>query len=72
MEISSPIYQQGNQTSIQGQYFTPRTPELIHGSTGRPQPSSNYEVTAAKGFRDYVVIDQTQQVRSSVIRLVLF
>jgi hypothetical protein len=68
MEISSPIYQQENQTLIYGQNFTPRTPEFLHVGTGRLQSASNYEVTTTKGFRDYVVIDQTQQfqqVRSS-------
>jgi hypothetical protein len=63
MEISSPIYQQENQTFIQGQVFSPRTPELVHSSTERLQSSSSsaYEgTTTAKGFRDYVVIDQTQ------------
>jgi hypothetical protein len=72
VEISSPIYQQENQTSIQGQNFTPRTPEFVHGSTGTPQPSSTYEVTTTKGFRDYAIITQTPQVRSSVIRLIFF
>lgn len=61
MEISSPIYQQGNQTSIQGEYFTPRTPELVHGSAERTQSPSNYTVTTRKGFRDYVIIEQSQQ-----------
>lgn len=72
VEISNPIYQPENQTSIQGQNFTPRTPEFVHGSTGRPQPSSTYEVTTTKGFRDYAIITQTPQVRSSVIRLIFF
>jgi hypothetical protein len=81
LEISSPIYQQETQTSIQGQYFTPRTPELVHDSTGRLQSTSSYEaltpsyeVSTKKGFRDYVVIDQSQQsqhVRLSFIESIL-
>jgi hypothetical protein len=71
LEISGPIYRQENQTSIQGQHFTPRTPELERGSTGRSQIPSTYELSTAKGFRDYVVIDQTQQVRSSIVMLIL-
>jgi hypothetical protein len=73
IEISSPIYQQENPTtSMHGQYFTPRTPELVHDSSERLQSSSSYEVTT-KGFRDYVIIDQTrqyQQVITLVIRLI--
>ena len=69
MEISSPIYQQEIQTSIHGENFVRRSPELVHGSTGRGQSSSSYEVTTTtKGYRDYVVIDQPQQVRLSVTR----
>ena len=68
MEISTPVYDQEYQTSIRGQNFVPRTPELNHGSTGRTQSissSTNYET---KGFRDYMVIDNkksTEQVKYS-------
>jgi hypothetical protein len=67
MVISSPIYQQEIQTSINGENFVRRSPELVNGSTGRGQSSSSYEVTPTKGYRDYVVIDQTQQ--SQQVRL---
>jgi hypothetical protein len=74
MEISSPIYHQETPTSIQGQLFSPRTPELVHSSTERLQSSSSstYENTATRGFRDYIIIDQTQypsQVRLSTFSL---
>jgi hypothetical protein len=68
MEISRPYYEQENQTSIRGQNFVPRTPEYAYNDNGRLQSSSSYEPSTAKGFRDYVVIDQTQpyqQVRTS-------
>ncbi len=58
MEISSPIYEQEHQTSIRGQNFIPRTPELPH-AVGRTQSSSSYE-TATKGFRDYMIIDKSK------------
>jgi hypothetical protein len=64
IEISSPVYVEDHQTSIRGQNFVPRTPELSHGVTGRTQSSTSYE-TETKGFRDYVVIDHpkgSQQV----------
>lgn len=69
MEISSPIYQQEDPTSIQGQYFRPRTPETERTSIGRMQSSSGYEGIETKGFRDYVIIDHSQQ--SEQVRLLL-
>ena len=69
LEISSPIYRQEIQSSIQGQHFTPRTPELVHSSTTGLHSSSTYEPTT-RGFRDYAIIDQTQsyqQVSTLVI-----
>ena len=76
IEISHPIYEpqqpQQHQTSIRGQNFVPRTPELTHGSAaagGRIQSSSGYD-TPTKGFRDYTVIDNTksyQQVKHFII-----
>jgi hypothetical protein len=66
IEISSPMYEpEQHQTSIHGQNFVPKTPELAHGGIGRTQSSSDYEATT-KGFRDYMIIDHTkpsQQVR---------
>jgi hypothetical protein len=72
MEISSPVHQPQNQTLIYGQNYVNRSPELVHGSTERLPSSSSYETTPTKGYRDYVVIDQTQQVRSSVTSSILF
>jgi hypothetical protein len=73
MQISSPVYQQENPTSFQSQVFPPRTPELARNTTERlPPPSSSsttYEITTSKGYRDYMVIDQTrhsQQVSLSI------
>ncbi|CAF0839779.1 unnamed protein product [Rotaria sp. Silwood1] len=66
LEISNPIYQQEYQTSIHGQNFVPRTPELSHGSTGRTHSSSNYETTT-KGFRDYMVIDNTKPSQQVIV-----
>jgi hypothetical protein len=59
MEISSPTYQQEYQTSIRGQNFVPRTPEHTHVGIGRTQSSSSYDTTT-KGFRDYMIIDNTK------------
>ncbi|CAF2635310.1 unnamed protein product [Rotaria sp. Silwood2] len=73
LEISGPIYLQEHQTSIHGQNFVPRTPEISHGNTGRTHSLTNYETTT-KGFRDYMVIDNTkpsQQVKLSVDKLVM-
>lgn len=64
LEISSPIYQQDQQSSIHGQNFVPRTPEATHNSIGRTQSPISYE-NSTKGFRDYMIIDQTQQVYPS-------
>ena len=62
--ISRPIYEEEQQTSIRGQNFIPRTPELAHGGTVRSQSSASYDA-ATKGFRDYTIIDQSQQVKNS-------
>ena len=61
MEISGPVYEQEYQTGIRGQNFIPRTPEMTHGSVGRAQSSSNYEIST-KGFRDYTILDGTRPV----------
>jgi hypothetical protein len=67
--ISRPIYEEDHQTSIRGQNFIPRTPDLAHGGTVRSQSSASYDA-ATKGFRDYTIIDQSQQVKfSSFIRM---
>jgi hypothetical protein len=74
MEISSPIYEQEHQTSIRGQNFVPRTPELTHGVVGRTQSSSSYETTT-KGFRDYLIIDKTklsEQVKCFIFLRIIF
>jgi hypothetical protein len=76
MEISNPIYQDENQSSIHGQVFSPRTPEQVHRNNERYQsPSSNYEISTSKGFRDYAFTDQPQyshEVRLLVIRINVF
>lgn len=59
MEISTPIHEEQYPTSIHGQNFVPRTPELNHGGTGRTHSSSSYD-TNTKGFRDFMVIDHTK------------
>ena len=59
MEISTPIHEEEHQTSIRGQNFVPRTPELTHGGTGRTHSSSSYDANT-KGFRDFMIIDHTQ------------
>ena len=62
MQISGPIYQQETPIPIQSQIFHPRTPETVRNTSGRlPQSTSEtYEITTTKGYRDYVIIDQTQ------------
>jgi hypothetical protein len=69
LEISAPIYQEERQTSIRGQNFVPRTPDLTHGagSNGRKQSSSSYETSATKGFRGYMIIDGTQQPPQAIV-----
>lgn len=70
IEISTPIHDEEHQTSIRGQNFVPRTPEIAHGGTGRTHSSSSYDINT-KGFRDYMVIDHTkplQQVEHSHLR----
>jgi len=72
--ISSPIYEQENQTSIYGQNFVPRSPVLVHGNTERIQSSSSYEVPPTNGYRDYAINDQIQQsrqVKSLITRVIL-
>lgn len=77
MEISLPVYQQGNQSSIQGEVFVPRTPEPVYSNTQRIRltPSTTYdEPGTARGFRDYTTVDQHQpyQVIKSNIEIVRF
>ena len=59
MEISTPIYQEERPTTIYGENFVLRTPELTESVAGRINSSSNYE-NNTKGFRDYMIIDQTK------------
>ncbi|CAF0787520.1 unnamed protein product [Adineta steineri] len=59
VEISNPVYVPENQTSIRGHNFVQRTPELVHGGTGRTLSSSSYE-TPTKGFRDFTIIDTSR------------
>jgi hypothetical protein len=68
IEISSPVYQQEHQTSIRGQNFIPRTPEFTHNGAGRTQSSSSYETTT-KGFRDYVVLDNTKPIHQVTLTI---
>lgn len=57
-------YQDVPQTSIRGQNFVPRTPELTHETAGRTQTStSSYETTTTKGYRGYIVIDGTKSTQ---------
>lgn len=65
-EISSPVYQQEHQTSIRGQNFIPRTPEVTHNGAGRIQSSSSYET---KGFRDYTIIDNTKPIQQVTLTI---
>lgn len=63
MEISPPIYQQGNQSSIQGEVFVPRTPEPIYNNAQRiysTSPTAYNDPSTARGFRDYAIVDQRQ------------
>ena len=64
VEISHPIYEQEHQTSIRGQNFVPRTPEVPQA--GRIPSSSGYD-TPTKGFRDYTVIDTTKSFQQVAI-----
>ena len=66
VKTTTSVYEDVPQTSIRGQNFVPRTPELTHETAGRTQTSiSSYETTTTKGYRGYIVIDgakSTQQV----------
>lgn len=62
-QIPAPIHPEIHQTSIRGENFVPRTPELPHGTTGRTQTFSTIHETTTKGFRDYMVIDTTKSTQ---------
>lgn len=64
MEISAPIYLQDNQPAYQRETFPPRTPETMRNTSERYSTlSPDYDGSSTRGFRDYVVIDQSQQSR---------
>ncbi|CAF3505735.1 unnamed protein product [Adineta steineri] len=61
--ISSPIYEQENQSSIHGQNFVPRSPQFVHGSTERFQSPTTYNMTTTtttREYRDYPITNQPQ------------
>lgn len=53
MEISNPIFDRSNPTSIYGQNFVPRTPEPDYRRSDGLQPSSSFEVIIIRSFLIY-------------------
>ncbi|CAF3144603.1 unnamed protein product [Rotaria sp. Silwood2] len=67
MEISSPIYDQENRTSIYSQNFDSRPSEFVHGSNEGLQTSMTYDGLTRIGYRDYTVIDETQRPQQVIV-----